>query len=334
VPCEPVMIFVLCNNFPHNAFHMHDGLHGTNLKDSDKRWQDEIRSKVVPKSYEAVSPTQGSYFKIGFLMAARSWIPDFPIEGGDAWTLAFIRGWWNEADPADKEIIYKGYEHMANQVGWKIDKKSNGTHHTGNPGTFDFITTSFFPMIERQFWHASSGLERKSDSIMKYFEQFGELIDTDGDGIKESYRYHDTSGYMWAANANLLAGMVFPNDGSANDSLRGLLQADPPFYKQHANEPRIVHADYPSVMVPVARYDAAAKVLRFQLVQGDKAPAGSTTVELGNCQGLKSVTLGGKPFSDFKAGKAPGSILVSAPQVTNTPQIWEIKFDTGSLVHI
>eukprot|EP00664_Eupelagonemidae_sp_cell27_P007432 gene7432-2309_t len=48
-------------------------------------------------------------------------------------------------------------------------------------------------------------------------------------------------------------------------------------------------------MVPVARYDAAAKVLRFQLVAGDTAPSGTTQVELANCEALSSVTLGGAP---------------------------------------
>merc|ERR1712146_666816 len=102
----------------------------------------------------------------------------------------------------------------------------------GIPSSFNTISTSFFPFIERQFWRPDSGLQRNSDGIMRYFEQFGELLDTDGDGIKESYRYNDTSGYIWATNANLLMGMVFPNDGSSTEVLRGLFNADTPFYMQ------------------------------------------------------------------------------------------------------
>merc|ERR1712100_978905 len=105
-------------------------------------------------------------------------------------------------------------------------------------------------------------------------EEFGEFIDTDGDGTKDSYRYAHAdklSGkYRDAATANLLTGMAFPNDGSSNDIIRDLFQANPPFFEQHAQEPRISHAEFPAVMVPLARYNASAQVLNFQLVAGDK----------------------------------------------------------------
>lgn len=162
---------------------------------------------------------------------------------------------------------------------------------------------------------------------MRYVEQFGQLIDTDGDGIKESYYYvKPKDAYRDASNGNLLAGMSLPNDGSAVDAVRYLFQASPPLFKKHAGEPRITHADYPAVMVPVARYDAAAKVLRFQLVAGDKAPEAATQVELANCQGFTSVTLDGKAFTDHTPGKAAGSLLIAAPPPTNTPQVWEVAF--------
>merc|ERR1712070_1086370 len=167
-------------------------------------------------------------------------------------------------DPADKELIYKGYVHLAKHGGWKTDKTTGGMYHTGLPGFFNFITTSFFPMIERQYWRPDSGLEQRSNKVLAYMEQFGEFIDTDGDGAKDSYRYakdkHNLLNgglYRDAATANLLAGMVFPNDGSSNDVVRNLFQAYPPFFEQHAQEPRISHAEFPAVMVPLARYDAS-----------------------------------------------------------------------------
>lgn len=323
VPCEPVMIFLLCNSFPHNAFHMHDGIHGTHFQDSDKRWQDEIKAHAINKQPDDKNTSlRGDYFKIGYLNALRSWIPDAPIQGGDSWALMWIRGWWDETDPADREVIYKGYLHLATAKGWKTDAEG-AMHHTGEPSSFDFITTSFFPMIERQFWQPESGVDQRSDGVMKFVEQFGELIDTDGDGVKDSYRYAKTNdGYRDAATANLFAGMVFPNDGSSQNVIRDLFQANPPFYQQHQNEPRIAHADYPSVMVPVARYDSLERVLNFQLVAGDKAPQTSTEVEIINCEGEKTLTLNGEPFTDFT--EKDGRVMLNAPAPTNTAQVWQL----------
>jgi hypothetical protein len=325
VPCEPVMIFLLCNTFPHNAFHMHDGIHGTHYQDSDKRWQDEIRAHAVNKQPdEYKEKTKGAYFKIGYMNAIRTWVAQAPIQGGDSWALAWIRGWWNETDPADKEVIFKGFEHLNKHQGWTTDKVTGGEYHKGEPGTFDFITTSFYPMIERQFWTQASGFERRSDNVLKYMEQFGELIDTDNDGVKDSYRYvKSKDGYRDASNANLLAGMIFPNDGSSNGILRDLMQATPPFYQIHAHEPRIVHAEYPAVMVLVARFDKATNVLNFQLVAGDK-PMTEKTIQLANCQGLSGVTLDGKAFTDYT--QKVGKVTINVPKVTNTSQVWQVAF--------
>lgn len=239
--------------------------------------------------------------------------------------MAWIRGWWNETNPADVDAIYKGYVHLATHKGWKDDKTTGGQVHTGLPGSFDFITTSFFPMIERQFWRAESNLDQRSDAVMTYMEQFGEFIDTDGDGVQDSYRYMKTSDmYRDAANGNLLAGMVFPNDGSSNDVVRELFQASPPFFEKHAKEPRITHAEYPAVMVPVARYDTASKALNFQLVAGDK-PMREGKVELENCQNLATLTLDGEAFADYTVGAA-GKVTIAIPAPTSTPQIWQATF--------
>lgn len=328
VPCEPVMIFLLCNTFPHNAFHMHDGIHGSHYKDSDKRWQDEITAHAVNKQPdEYKEKTKGAYFKIGYMNAVRSWVAQAPIQGGDSWALAWIRGWWDETDPAAKKIIDKGFEHLNKHQGWTTDKVTGGEYHSGSPGTFDFITTSFYPLIERQFWNNELGFERRSDNVLKYFEQFGELIDTDNDGIKDSYRYaKPKDSYRDAGNANLLAGMVFPNDGSSNNVLRDLMQAIPPFYEVHVKEPKIVHAEYPAVMVPVARFDKATNVLNFQLVAGDK-PMTEGQVKLTNCQGLSGITLNGKAFTDYtKPSQTTGEFAINIPKVSNTPQVWQVTF--------
>lgn len=333
VPCEPVMIFLLCNNFPHNAFHMHDGIHGTHFKDADKRWQEEIKAHAINKQLsQDLKKSRGNYFKLGAMVANHEWT-SAPIQGGDSWALAWIRGWWNETDPADKEVIYKGYEHLANHAGWKVDSATGGTYHAGLPGSFNFIVTSFFPMIERQFWHPDSGLEQRSDNILAYVEQFGEFIDTDGDGTKDSYRYaKGKDNYRDAANANLLAGMVFPNDGSSNNAIRDLFQANPPFFEQHAKEPRIAHVEYPAVMVPLARYDASAQALNFQLVAGDKAMQ-EGVVELANCEGLVAITLNGEAFSDYRED-APGKALLRIPAPTSTPQVWQVTFSQSRTLQI
>jgi len=303
------------------------------FQDADKRWQDTVKTQAINNVDMNLTKTKGTYFKIGELTATRKWLANEPIQGGDSWALAWIRGWWNETDPADKEVIYNGYKHLAKHKGWKTDTSTGGEYHTGLPGSFNFITTSFFPMIERQFWQPDSGLEQRSDKVLTYMEQFGELFDTDGDGIKDSYRYaKEKDNYRDAATANLLAGMVFPNDGSSNNVVRDLFQANPPFFEQHAKEPRISHAEFPAVMVPLARYDAYAQALNFQLVAGDKAMQ-EDVVELDNCQGLSAITLNGEVFSDYEVDSA-GKVQLKIPAPTNTPQVWQVTFSSSLAVHV
>lgn len=235
-------------------------------------------------------------------------------------------------------MIYKGYQHYTTHAGWKVDNTTGAMHHTGLPPSLHFIATAFAPMIEQQFWHPASGFERRTQGVMKWMEDFGEFIDTDGDGAKDSYRYAKSglgSYYRDAGTAALLTGMAFPQDGSANDVIRDTMQGR--FFQQHATEPRIAHAEYPSVMVPVARYDAQAKVLRFQLVQGDlpapgSAAAGTSQVVLSNCDALESITLNGKPFTNFTKIDA-ASVSLTAPPQSEAPQVWEVHFkDTEALL--
>ncbi len=68
VPCEPDSIFVICNNYPMNAFVLYDQLHGTSFAASAVRdWQDTVTAHGVNKLPD-VKGVDNNYFNLDFLI--------------------------------------------------------------------------------------------------------------------------------------------------------------------------------------------------------------------------------------------------------------------------
>lgn len=68
VPCEPDSIFVICNNYPMNAFLQYDSLHGTSFAPrATQDWQGTVQNKGVNR----VPPVPGmdnNYFNLDYLI--------------------------------------------------------------------------------------------------------------------------------------------------------------------------------------------------------------------------------------------------------------------------
>jgi hypothetical protein len=281
VPCEPQSIFVICNNFPHNAFHIHDKLHGTNFSNTtDAIWQDAVWRFGLTGNAEIGT---GQFFNLVFLMFLQWWDP-LASEGSDAWALGWMGTWWNEETQATgNHVPTMGYRHMAESKQWSSFSCQQGSGEVGQccqlmpnpvgeiifPFPFD-ITTSFMPMVEAQFFrNFSDAPTRRANCSINLFENLGGFpIDYDGDGVNDAYHYNLTASYADWSTANLLLSFALPSDGSDPGYLKRLFAAvGVPRYKQRSLSPHLIFAEYPTVCVPVAV--AGEQALHFELLRGD-----------------------------------------------------------------
>ena len=91
----------------------------------------------------------------------------------------------------------------------------------------DEITTSFYPMLEKQFMKCvqKPPIESKINNVYRYFEDsMGRFFDSDGDSVADSYQYNTalpqcesrsscpTGDYSVWATANLLVAITLPDD--------------------------------------------------------------------------------------------------------------------------
>lgn len=58
VPCEPDSIFLICNNFPHNAFRLDETLAGSNFTRESAVWQGTV------ESFAPAGLSLGQYFNL------------------------------------------------------------------------------------------------------------------------------------------------------------------------------------------------------------------------------------------------------------------------------
>ena len=68
VPCEPDSIFVICNNYPMNAFILHDEVHRTEYADSARTsWQETIAQHGVNRVPD-VENADNNFFNLDYLI--------------------------------------------------------------------------------------------------------------------------------------------------------------------------------------------------------------------------------------------------------------------------
>lgn len=283
IPCEPNIIFVICNDHPHNAFRLYDAIHGTRYTALDAKWQEWMEEHAVQPRHKGKD-----YLKISFLRDREMWTTSFGTPGSDGWALAWMLPWTQ-----NKKFVCDGWEAMRDNERWK-KSKTGGSYLKADVmssmfGVDDATGTCFYPLVEAQ---CRTQGKSWNDEVFTYFEnKYGTLADTDGDGFKESY-YYDTSEVtrVWVT-ANLAAAMV-----TKGDSLRDMYRE--PLFMAHKNEPRLAHAPYPKALVKKAIFTKKDNTLTFTIVAGTADP-GIVELVCENLGGGASVTRNGAPFNDY-----------------------------------
>ena len=68
IPCEPDSIFIICNNYPMNAFYLHDAVHGTSYaKTAAFNWQSTVE-KYGLNQLPDVEKNDNNYFNLDYLI--------------------------------------------------------------------------------------------------------------------------------------------------------------------------------------------------------------------------------------------------------------------------
>jgi hypothetical protein len=293
VPCEPDSIFIICNNYPQNGWLIHDSLHGMNYTaQSIPAWHKSVKyhginhllsstssSRSLMHSHSSMVNTTANknndsysldnFFKLDYLIKPLGiWEPVGNI-GSDLWAMGWMKTWWPVGDI--EATLTPAFESIMNSSCWTQVKKNNSDSseeivsysylHSKESSQkifpfSDFITTSFYPMIEKQFLPIkTSQVVQKYQQVMNYFEsEFGEVVDLDGDSIDDAYRYNtgDNGDYSIWGTANLLIGMLHPSDDL--DYLRRIFQNPHHSSNNKKNDPFVESVEYPSVMVSYAQY--------------------------------------------------------------------------------
>jgi hypothetical protein len=289
VPCEPDSIFIICNNYPQNGWLIHDSLHGTNYTaQSIPAWHKSVKyhginhllsssssSRSLMHTHSSINTSNNdnysldNFFKLDYLIKPLGiWEPVGNI-GSDLWAMGWMKTWWPVVDI--EATLTPAFETIMDSSCWtQVTKNSSDSSEEIVSYSYlhskessqkifpfsDFITTSFYPMIEKQFLLIKSSQElQKYQQVMNYFEvEFGEAVDLDGDSIDDAYRYStgDNGDYSIWGTANLLIGMLHPSDDL--DYLRRIFQSPFNSFNNKKNEPFVESVEYPSVMVSYAQY--------------------------------------------------------------------------------
>jgi len=296
IPCEPDTIFIICNDHPHNAFHLYDAMHGTHFADLDEKWR-----AWMEKNGKLPQVKGKAYLKISYLRDRGMWTTGFGTPGSDGWALAWMPPWTSNLN-----FVCDGWKVMYDNKLWRKHDASGGQYLMADAvsnmfGVDDYSGTAFYPLVEVQ---CISKERPRTPLVFRYFEkEFGTFADLDKDGFKESY-YYDTEARtrLWVT-ANLANAMVV-----RGLELRHMYRS--PFFQEHRGEPKLEHAPYPDVLVKKAAFDKKTKTLSFTVLKGKARPAKGAQMICSGISAVKSVSRGGKPFKDYKL--KDGSLTITA----------------------
>lgn len=276
VPCEPVSIFIICNNFPHNAFALYDLVHNTSFGSRyDASWQSTVQKQGLVGN--PILGT-GQYFKLVYITLLGGVWDSLASEGSDAWALGWMGPWWNAALDNNATTLVQGALHMARSRRWvnSSDECYLVPNSLGEK-IFPFprdISTSFWPMIEAQY--PSFVAPSRAGCTVAWFENnYAQPLDLDGDGTWDAFRYNSSAGYANWVTANLVLSYALPPwDGGY---LRDLFHPHVPTYVQRQLRPHLTNVSFPLVLVRSASFDESLHELQFILTRGDSIPLGTQT---------------------------------------------------------
>ena len=295
VPCEPDSIFVICNNYPQNGWLLADKMYGTSYTEkSIPSWHRTLKTHAINRLNKSDELLE-NYFKLDYLIKPLGiWEPIGTI-GSDMWALSWMKTWWPALDI--RSSLQPAFEHIRDSSCWIVERNesTNSTTARLHPDDrkqkifpFDeMVTTSFYPLIERQFLSLdqSTALARYTGVLSFFEESFGQSLDLDGDGVYDAYQYNslacsgldcESGDYSVWSTANLLIGMIHPADDL--DFLRSFFQQrELSSFRKQNNQSRIDSVEYPDVMVSFARYSTSLVSQRHHnltvhLKPGDHAP--------------------------------------------------------------
>lgn len=130
------------------------------------------------------------------------------------WALAWMPTWWDYSTASSATLLQDAYHSILDNSQWVLTAATDDTRaqaylHPGELGNKifpfnDAITTSFYPMIYKQFSGATStasAVALKSDKastaaalleqVYAYFDaNYGHYFDSDGDGVQDSFQYN------------------------------------------------------------------------------------------------------------------------------------------------
>ncbi|MEW5945947.1 MAG: hypothetical protein AB1742_07080 [bacterium] len=296
ISCEPDMVFIICNDHPHNAFALYDAIHGTKFTALDEKWRAWMEENGrLPKEKGK------EYLKITYMRDRGVWATGFGTPGSDGWALAWMYPW-----TSNPRFVCEGWETMRDSRLWRV-ADGGGIYYRSTTvaqmaGIKDTSGTSFYPLVESQCLRSGEG---KAREVFQYFENLaGTFADWDGDGMRESY-YYDTEPdtRLWVT-ANLAAAMV-----TEGDSLREMYRE--PFFRLHEGEPYVASVAYPDVTVKKAEFFRDSDTLRFTVLRAGGEPGGETEIVCGNVRGVKALTRNGAPYGNYAAGG--GAVRIKTP---------------------
>jgi hypothetical protein len=189
-----------------------------------------------------------NYFKLDYLIKPLGiWEPIATI-GSDLWALSWMKTWWPvEAFPLSLQSAFdfilesSCWSQVTSETKRGKDDEEHGEEEEGAlfPYSYlhpseqyqklfpfnDMITTSFYPLIERQFLSSKASIEvGKYSEVMNYFEsQFGQSLDIDSDGIGDLYQYNSIRCPLPSSSSSSFS--VSPSEGK-DDSGRTISLAE------------------------------------------------------------------------------------------------------------
>jgi hypothetical protein len=270
---------------------------------------EETDREIVTEREGSTSPgSLENYFKLDYLIKPVGiWEPIATI-GSDLWALSWMKTWWPVEDLPSS--LQSAFDFILESSCWsRVTAQQEGDLEEPRAGQSllpysylhpseqsqklfpfdDMITTSFYPLLDRQFLSSTDSLSvGRYGEVMNFFEsEFGQSLDLNGDGVGDVYQYNaircpvqqqvreeqeegmkggaspyalcESGDYAIWATSNLLIGMIHPKDDL--DFLRRLFHPTEGgrgvWFRKFQNQSKVERVEYPHVMVSYAHYSTS-----------------------------------------------------------------------------